>query len=176
MNAIQMPYVGLGAFPLGDVLQCAEPAHSAFRVDVPLNRLDRLANLDPCVVGATEAIFDVDTRPRCTRFKRLGTKACAVRWMKNVQPLARASRHVGSIDSDELRQRLRPTFERSIRSCNDMRELGHPLRMTQSRFTLLQRLCQLRWRRLYLKSPRYVGRTYKARSSPFIDDFVRNTF
>src|SRR5437660_5440743 len=111
VDAIKVPDIGFRAFLLGDVLQRAEPSHSAIGVDEFLNWLDCLANLNPVAIGVAKAVFDIGARPRRARFKRFGTKRCAVPRMKNVQPLARTLRHPGSIDSDELRQRLRPAFE-----------------------------------------------------------------
>src|SRR5437773_8643590 len=74
MNTIEMPDVGFGAFLLGDVLHRAEPSHSAFRIGVAKNRLDRLSNLNPCLIGAVEAIFEIGARSRRTCFKRFGPK------------------------------------------------------------------------------------------------------
>ena len=76
-----------------------------------MNRLDRLAYLNPRAVGAAKPVFDICARARLTRFKRFATKRRAVRRMEYVEPLARALWHVGCIDPDELRQRLGPTLE-----------------------------------------------------------------
>src|SRR5258705_13691937 len=111
MNAIEMADVGFRALLLGHVLQRAEPSHAAVRIDISGNRLDRLAHLDPRVVGATEAIFQVHTSAGPTRLKRCCTKPFAVHRMQYVEPLARAFRHTRRIDADELRKRLRPTLE-----------------------------------------------------------------